>query len=214
MMRLCAVAMFAIGCTHPPAQAPVAGRAFSCHGDAAPEEKTSEGLSSGRLDIHRIAADANKPLDQVRLRVLAEGTPLAAFAGALSDALGIAVTVDQDMLGARVALAFPEIDLLGLWRALANTQSIQVTLYDRTIHFTRYAIELGALDRKAQPLHEPPVIKTVLVTPTVEPEQFASAFCQQVASPRGEASVVGKRVLLSDGPDHLRRAEDLLKSLR
>jgi hypothetical protein len=214
MMRVCAVAMFAIGCTHPAPGAPVAPRAFSCHGDAAPEDKTWDGLPVGRLDIHRIAGDANKAPDQVRLRVLAEGTPLAAFAGALSDALGIPATVDQDMLGARVALAFPEIDLLGLWRALATTQSIQVTLYNRGIHFTRDVMELGTLDEEGPPQREPPVINTLLVVPTVEPEQFASAFCQQVASPQGEASVLGKGVLLTDRPDHLKRAEALLKSLR
>ncbi len=214
MRRWWAAVILAIGCM-PQTRVPVAPHAFSCRGQAAaPRETRWEGLPAGRLEIHRLDADASKPLDQVRLRVLAEGVPLAAFAGALSDALGIAVTVDDASLGTRIALALPDIDVAGLWRLLATTQSIHVALYERTIHFTHDITELGALDRPAPAPPETAGTETTLVTPPIEAEQFASAFCEQIASPRGAASVVGTRVLLSDVPERLKLAERMLAALR
>lgn len=167
----------------------------------------------GRLEVRRLDPDARGPFESTHLRVLAEGVPMAAFAGALSEALGVPVVVDETLVGTRVALALPDVEISTLWRHLANEQQAYVSLYNRTIHFVPEPAEVGALDHGPPPPPEVPPLETHVVTPLVDPAQFASAFCAQIASPRGAASVVGTRVLLTDVPDRLRQAERLAGAL-
>ncbi len=211
-------AALAVGCaakaTPPPSPTP----AFVCSArpNPIPLRDTAPGVPMGRIEVRLLSGPFGRNIEKVRLRVIAENVPLGVFAGALSDALGIGVVVTAPLVGVRVGLALPDVEMIELFRVLSHTQGAHCIVHDGRIHIeptdptSRFNFDLDAWP----PIPETGYHESHLLTmpDSVPPEHFAAYFCDMIASSHGRAVVFGQRVIIDDDKEHVARAQDLLST--
>ncbi|HYI02165.1 hypothetical protein [Hyalangium sp.] len=210
---------------------PDAEVAFTCRGRP-PPPRTSISHSDapvGRLDLKRLSyeppsavpGDASSPppapasatgarLPETRFRLVAEAVPLGSLGAALASELGFSVVVAAPLVDLRVSLALPDTDtarLLGLLRAHYGVGST-------------YAQGVLSLEEREELLErlllvEPaPIITQLVPVDGLPAEQIASAWCEQAASSRGMASVIGGHLLVKDSEERIRILGRMIGALR
>jgi hypothetical protein len=209
------------GCAAPMAEAPPAPleRSFSCEGPSPlqPSRPSWGTLGVGRLEVKRLSGpQARAEFDAVHVRVIADGAPLASLGAQLADALGVGVVVEESLVGVRVGLALPDVDVRSLLRILAQSYRIYPGLHDGAIHLEPDvgALRGRSLDEPAPPPTDvgPAELRVLEVPEPVPPEHFAQSYCSLLASRWGHASVLGRSVLLRDFHERLEAAAALLRA--
>lgn len=201
---------------------------FTCEGPRYPEPRPRyrADMAMGRLEVEKLppreeppapeeqkqveaAEDADTPrLPDVRLRVLAEAVPLGTFASALSRELERGIVVTPPLVDVRVSLTLPDTTAEELFRLLRVHYSVAESIGTHLI-----LLEDGEEVRRRR--FEPQeLLLQVVPVEGLPVEQVATAFCQQVASGRGSASVIGDLLLVKDDADALWRFQHLLDALR
>ncbi len=211
-------AALALGCAANAPPPPRPTPAFVCTGrpNPTPPRDTAPGVPMGRIEVRLLSGPFGRNIQKVRLRVIAENVPLGVFAGALSEALGIGVVVTAPLVGVRVGLALPDVEMPDLLRLLSHTQGAHGIVHDGRIHFeptdptSRFNFDLDAWP----PIPEAGYHEShVLAMPdSVPPEHFAAYFCDMIASSHGRAAVLGQSVIIDDDKVHVNRAEDILST--
>lgn len=197
--------------------------AFTCRGRPPPPRSsvTHSNALVGRLELKRLspepepvaataapegtpaapaASDSAGRLPETRFRLIAEAAPLGALGAAMASELGMSVVVAAPLVDLRVSLALPDTDtarLLGLLRAHYGVGST----------YTQGVLSLEEREELLERLLlvEPAPLMTQLIPVEGLPaEQIASAWCEQAASSRGMASVVGKHLLVKDSEERIR----------
>jgi hypothetical protein len=181
-------------------------------------------MPAGRLDVQRIAAPISSSAQpssgglDAHVRVVAEGVTLAAFGTALSVALGIGVVVEDDLVGVRVGLALPDVDVPRLRSILIQSYGVYTSMHDGALHFsTDPRAVWGAEADIDQPM---PFVETGslesrwLPSPaTFSAEQLAQLFCAHYASPRGDAVAGEGGIIVRDVPDRIAAIERALRGM-
>lgn len=211
-------AALALGCGATPAPAPAPGAPpFLCTGrpDPTKPRDAAPGVPMGRVEVRLLTGPFGRNLEKVHLRVLAENVPLGVFAGALSDALGVGVAVEAPLVSVRVGLAFPDIEMIELFRVLVRTLGVEANVHNGRIDLEPDKSWRGLLnfDLDAwEPIYEGGYHENhVLDMPdSVPPEHFAAYFCDMVASSHGRAVVLGPKVLIDDDKEHVKRVQQIL----
>lgn len=181
----------------------------------------------GRLELKRLSPEAASPpappseasaatasgagaLPQTRFRVIAEAVPLGSLGAALASELGLSVVVAAPLVDLRVSLALPDTDtarLLGLLRAHYGVGST----------FTQGVLSLEEREELLERLLliEPaPLMAQLVALDGLPAEQIASAWCEQAASSRGMASVIGDHLLVKDSEERIRLLGRIIDALR
>jgi hypothetical protein len=141
---------------------------------------------------------------------VAEAVPLGSLGAALASELGLSVVVASPLVDLRVSLALPETDtarLLGLLRAHYGVGST----------FTQGVLSLEEREELLERLLlvEPsPLIAQLVPVDGLPAEQIASAWCEQAASSRGLASVIGEHLLVKDSEERVRLLWRMIEALR
>ncbi|KFE60853.1 hypothetical protein [Hyalangium minutum] len=197
--------------------------AFTCRGRPPPPRSSVSHSNApvGRLELKRLSPEPEPPasapegapatpagsnssvgvrLPETRFRLIAEAAPLGALGAAMASELGMSVVVAAPLVDLRVSLALPDTDtarLLGLLRAHYGVGST----YNQGVLSLEEREEL--LERLL--LVEPaPLITQLIPVEGLPAAQIASAWCEQAASSRGMASVVGKHLLVKDSEERIR----------
>ena len=204
------------------------GRAFRCTSEVAPVRVRHDwnAMPAGRLEVQRVASTAATPSGsspaptglEAHVRVVAEGTTLAAFGAALSVALGIGVVVEDDLVGVRVGLALPDVDVPRLRSILIQSYGVYTSMHDGALHFsTDPRAVWGAETDLDQPM---PFVETgslesrwVPSPASFSSEQLAQLFCAHYASARGDAVAGEGGVVVRDAPDRIAALERALGSM-
>lgn len=156
-------------------------------------------------------APAPQPRD-VRLSVTADSALLGTLAMDVAGALGRGAMVERGLADMRVVLRLPDIDGARLLRLLRETYDVHARVEPDVVRFELVA----TLERRRAARMTGAPLETRLVDAAphgVGPAALAQAFCVVVASPRGAAAVLGRRVLVRDVPDRLARLDELVRQL-
>jgi hypothetical protein len=209
---------------------PAQQTAFTCRGRPPPPRSSISRADApvGRLELKRLSgegepavaapaeastAGATAPgarLPATRFRLMAEAVPLGSLGAALASELGLSVVVAAPLVDLRVSLALPDTDttrLLGLLRAHYGVGST----------FTQGVLSLEEREELLERLLlvEPaPLIAQLVPVEGLPAEQIASAWCEQAASSRGMASVIGTHVLVKDSEERVRLLWRMVDVLR
>jgi hypothetical protein len=149
-------------------------------------------------------------LPETRFRLIAEAAPLGSLGAALASELGMSVVVAAPLVDLRVSLALPDTDtarLLGLLRAHYGVGST----------YTQGVLSLEEREELLERLLlvEPaPLITQLIPVDGLPAAQIASAWCEQAASSRGMASVVGGHLLVKDSEERIRILGRMIGALR
>ncbi len=180
-------------------------------------------VPAGRLDVRRLAGPADPAQTSwrdMRVAVTAAGAPMSAFATALADALSMGVVLDDRLVGVRVSMNVPEIEVGRLLETLRDLYDV-VPLSEganRVLIVSRERVaEPGLRPRlPGEPPPEVPPLETRLVPlpSSLSAVDVAATFCHHAASARGSASVAGHAVIVTDVSERLERLERLLAELR
>jgi hypothetical protein len=141
---------------------------------------------------------------------MAEAVPLGSLGAALATELGLSVVVAAPLVDLRVSLALPDTDtarLLGLLRAHYGVGST----------YTQGVLSLEEREELLQRLLlvEPaPLIAQLVPVVGLPGEQIASAWCEQAASSRGMASVIGNHLLVKDSEERIQLLWRMIDALR
>jgi hypothetical protein len=199
-------------------------RAFTCRGRQPPPRTSISRADApvGRLELKRLSAEvdpsptgdaATTPgarLPTARFRLMAEAVPLGSLGAALASELGLSVVVAAPLVDLRVSLALPDTDttrLLGLLRAHYGVGST----------FTQGVLSLEEREELLERLLlvEPaPLVAQLVPVEGLPAEQIAGAWCEQAASSRGMASVIGTHVLVKDSEERVRLLWRMVDVLR
>ncbi len=200
------------------------GRAFRCASDLTPVRSHHEwnGLAPGRLEVQRIASSGassspSGPLE-AHVRVIAEGATLAAFGAALSTALGVGVVVEDELVGIRVGLALPDVDVPRLRSILIQSYGVYTSMHDGAFHLSSDPRAVwGSENDLDQPM---PFIETgslesrwIASPSSLSAEQLAQLFCSHYASTRGDAVAGEGGAIVRDAPDRIDALERSLRAL-
>jgi hypothetical protein len=182
----------------------------------------------GRLELKRLSAEAEPApvtpsdassapaigggarLPATRFRLIAEAVPLGSLGAAMASELGLSVVIAAPLVDLRVSLALPDTDtalLLGLLRAHYGVGST----------FTQGVLSLEEREELLERLLlvEPsPLVAQLVPVSGLPAEQIASAWCEQAASSRGMASVIGDHVLVKDSEERIRVLGRMIDALR
>ena len=209
------------------------GSAFTCRGRPPPPRSSISHSDApmGRLELKRLAPEAESPegapgsapatpevtessaggrLPETRFRLIAEAAPLGALGAALASELGMSVVVASPLVDLRVSLALPDTNtarLLGLLRAHYGVGST----------YTQGVLSLEEREELLERLLlvEPaPLITQLIPVEGLPAAQIASAWCEQAASSRGMASVVGGHLLVKDSEERIRILGRMIGALR
>jgi hypothetical protein len=153
--------------------------------------------SEGRLVVERVgdpppemADSPDTALGAVRVRVMADSVSLGSLATALGEAITAGVIVDPRLATLPVTLFLPDVEVRELAARLEGMYAL------------RFEVAEGVLSLRwpPQPDDEVPplIIEAIRLRGVVPAEQLASAFCHQIASARGSATVVGGGLVLRD----------------
>jgi len=221
------------GCSAVPEARRSAPSTFTCRGRPPPPRATVSRADApvGRLELTRLRAEGEPEvaspgeapaagatrippggarLPGTRFRLIAEAVPLGSLGAALANELGLSVVVAAPLVDLRVSLALPETDtakLLGLLRAHYGVGST----------YTQGVLSLEEREELLQRLLlvEPAPLMTQLVPVGGLPaEQVAGAWCEQAASSRGMASVIGEHVLVKDSEARIQMLWRMIDALR
>jgi hypothetical protein len=149
-------------------------------------------------------------LPATRFRLVAEAVPLGSLGAALASELGLSVVVASPLVDLRVSLALPETDtakLLGLLRAHYGVGST----------YTQGVLSLEEREELLQRLLlvEPaPLMSQLIPVGGLPAEQIAGAWCEQAASSRGMASVIGEHLLVKDSEARIQLLWGMIAALR
>ncbi|HEX8699998.1 MAG TPA: hypothetical protein VF815_14235 [Myxococcaceae bacterium] len=231
-LLLSALAVLA-GCTATPeARRPVSST-FTCRGRPPPPRASVSRADApvGRLVLMRLPSEdepavpatseagSSQPttippggarLPAARFRLIAEAVPLGSLGAAMASELGLSVVVASPLVDLRVSLALPETDtakLLGLLRAHYGVGST----------YTQGVLSLEEREELLQRLLlvEPAPLMSQLVPVSGLPaEQVAGAWCEQAASSRGMASVIGDHLLVKDSEARIQLLSRMIDALR
>ncbi len=141
---------------------------------------------------------------------MAEAVPLGSLGAALAGELGLSVVVAAPLVDLRVSMALPDADtaqVLGLLRAhygVGSTFSQGVLSLE----------EREELLRRLLVVEPEPLVMQLVSVAGLPAAQVASAWCEQAASSRGMASVIGGHLLVRDSEERLRMLERMLEALR
>lgn len=207
--------------------------AFTCRGRPPPPRSSISHSNApvGRLELKRLSPEPEPPasapegapatpvgadssvsvrLPDTRFRLIAEAAPLGALGAAMASELGMSVVVAAPLVDLRVSLALPDTDtarLLGLLRAHYGVGST----------YTQGVLSLEEREELLERLLlvEPaPLITQLIPVEGLPAAQIASAWCEQAASSRGMASVVGKHLLVKDSEERIRILGRMIGALR
>jgi len=221
------------GCTSTPDARRSPPSTFTCRGRPPPPRSTVSRADApvGRLVLTRLPSEKAPPkappgaaagagattippggarLPGTRFQLIAEAVPLGSLGAALANELGLSVVVAAPLVDLRVSLALPETDtarLLGLLRAHYGVGST----------YTQGVLSLEEREELLQRLLlvEPAPLITQLVPVSGLPaEQVAGAWCEQAASSRGMASVIGEHVLVKDSEARVQLLWRMIDALR
>ncbi|MDY7227819.1 hypothetical protein [Hyalangium rubrum] len=221
------------GCAAKPEVRDEPKEAFTCRGRPPPPRTsiTQADAPVGRLELRRLPSEsepgvapssgeaepvvtsepsAGARLPTARFLLVAEAIPLGSLGAGLASELGLSVVVAAPLVELRVSLALPDTDvsrLLGLLRAHYGVGST----------FTQGVLSLEEREELLQRLLlvEPAPLVTQLVPVGGLPaEQVAGAWCEQSASSRGIASVIGEDLLVKDSEPRIRMLRHMIDALR
>ncbi|WP_224246764.1 hypothetical protein [Hyalangium gracile] len=199
--------------------------AFTCRGRQPPPRTSINRADApvGRLELKRLASEPEPSatstaepapgtgrLPPTRFQLVAEAVPLGSLGAALASELGMSVVVAAPLVDLRVSLALPDTDtarLLGLLRAHYGVGST----------FTQGVLSLEEREELLERLLlvEPsPLITQLVPVEGLPAEQIASAWCEQAASSRGMASVIGEHLLVKDSEERVRLVWRMIDALR
>lgn len=185
--------------------------------ERAPSSDAPEAARAARrMQVRRLDRGPTPPPDvtTVRLVVALDDAPLGSVAVALADATGASVLVDPEVASARVTLAMRDADLETVVAALAAVSGA-VSGRQAGAVYLQAPRRARRRAREAALGQEQAVVETRLVPADgVAPAALATTFCEMIASPRGSAAVIGRFVLVRDGPTVLAQLDALIESLR
>ncbi len=204
-------------------------QAFTCRGRQPPPRTSISRADApvGRLELKRLSSEpepaaagdassvagttaAGNRLPTTRFQLVAEAVPLGSLGAALASELGMSVVVAAPLVDLRVSLALPDTDtgrLLGLLRAHYGVGST----------FTQGVLSLEEREELLERLLlvEPaPLVAQLVPVEGLPAEQIASAWCEQAASSRGMASVIGEHLLVKDSEERVRLVWRMIDALR
>ena len=146
----------------------------------------------------------------LRLSVQSEGALLGSLATALSQATGLNVTVQANLVDLPVSLGLADVSLQQLSEALEEGYGVRPSFEEGMLYLSDTD---GFLARNFTP--EPPPIETALieVPEGVSPFEVAQAWCTAHASARGTATVIDGQVLVRDRSTRVALARELVEQL-
>jgi hypothetical protein len=161
-------------------------------------------------------------LGSKRISVVAENATVGDIAGALAEVLGANVFVEPAAARNRTFMHAGNTTVRQIVDAISEQADVVVTRCrsrDREcadeeagLHFVTYETDYG---RRAAFADDAPLkLRLVRLPEAIDPLEFAGAYCALIASPDGEAAVVGRTVILKDTLDGLSRGELFAKNLQ
>lgn len=142
-----------------------------------------------------------------RVRVVAESAPLQALARALSEAFGINVALEAEVAPVRLSIFAPEITVADLLMAIGDVYAVHLEEREAALRIQR--IETWAKNVRARRVEEPLKIELLKMRDASAAEAFAAAYCHQLATSRGSASVLDSSVHITDTLSGVCRARQL-----
>ncbi len=181
------------------------GPPFSCDSQAGSEQSAPSTIESGAVGAVRIEV-----LEGGALTIESMGGTLGEVAVALGSALGRTLVVDARVSSLRTSLYLDHVSLEGALDLLKVEYGIQSSELDG-------ALLLESLDTFQQRIWvaEPTELSRRLfsVPKGIPASHAALAYCEHVAGVRGQATVVGGRVLVEDRADRLAAFEVLVAEM-
>ncbi len=184
---------------------------FECTGSPRPDlsrPAVDKDIPIGRLDVQLLAGSA--------LRLMAEDVPYAQVTAALSEALGVTITVDEPLLGQRISVAITHMPVLQALHALGASypgrweyQSGASHCYEGVDPATGYpAVNLACLGpftvvtdgspprgwTEEQGTHRPMTLTIEAVDPDIA-RQTATAWCAMESTSTARATAVGSTLV-------------------
>jgi hypothetical protein len=177
----------------------------------------------GRLDIRRLDVAPPPPAPEgvrgLHLSVVADGVPMSAFATALADATRAGIVLDDRLVGVRVSVALPNVQVARLFELLRDLYDVVplTEADDRFLFVSRERVAEPGM-RPRLPEEPPPEVapletRLFPVPGHVPAADVAASFCHHHAGERGSASVVGDAVVATDVAERLSQLETLLTAL-
>ncbi len=221
-----------VGCTRTlpvaPTPAPAASPPyFSCRGPASPPVVTRAHhppAPPGRLVVQRLAPppgtprareehdDPPLPFAGVRLRVVAENAPIARFAAALAEALGVAVIVPLDAHDLQVTVSSPDVTVDDLLRLLPLV-GVQHELSPRGLLRLAATETLSEVIARNEWRNDLRTARRVFAPRAGVPfAEIARHYCDHLASTHGTADVVDGRLVVHDFETYIESVERLLRA--
>ncbi|MCB9762052.1 MAG: hypothetical protein H6741_00240 [Alphaproteobacteria bacterium] len=195
-----------VACAHQPTPTEPAPHveAFHCAGTPAPPPALPPpppAVTPGRLEIEPLEPGDGEPL----LRVVADGVPAHTFAVALSEAAGVRITVDLEVADRPVFIAAHAASLDDVLLAL-RAQGLEVNWSGG-----RVAVSAPASSASYGPnlllLYIP------LEGLPMQPEALAAFYCATLATPRGQATVLGDHLVVKDTEPVLGALRGLIRAV-
>jgi hypothetical protein len=159
-------------------------------------------------------------ISPVILKIVAENIPIGRLASELSRVLGIKIMTGQYISDRQVALSIHEISFTDFLILLAEEYEVEyqvdhenqtlIILADKDLH--QYKERLHARLMASASI-EPLKVRIIPVVAGLPPAQLAALYCDQIASERGSASVIGNNLLIKDQLEELTKFEGLINDL-
>lgn len=193
----------------------LAERTYSCRGDPRPPPAlVTEASGDSRLEVALVGARSRTP-QETRLRVTAVQATAGALGVAVGRALGLPTSVTPEAAPVRVTLA-GDVTLEQLGHLLrphhvafsVHAQELRVTTF-----YERLALAADPTSSSENAMLMPREMRLVPIAEGLDPIAVASAFCRQMASPRGQVNVLGRVLLVEDIEPHLRQFDRFVTEL-
>jgi len=158
----------------------------------------------------RVADWYASQVSHLRVKVSTEGALLGSLAAALSDATGLNILVQEDMIDLPVSLGIGDATVAQLQTALLRGYGVSSSFEQGVVYWSSSSARLARNGSTASS----PVETALLWAPEgVEPIELAHAICATSAGPTGSAAVLGEQVLVRDEAHRVAQARELVRVL-
>ena len=149
-------------------------------------------------------------VSHLRVRVSAEGALLGSLAAALSDATGLNVLVQEEMIDLPVSLGIGDATVSQLQAALLRGYGVTSSFEQGVVYWSSASAQLARNGLVPSGTTD----TALLWAPEgVTPVELAHAICATSAGPNGTAAVLGDQVLVRDEAMRVEQARQLVQVL-
>lgn len=198
-----------VGCVSPPTADARSAAPVSCRGREAPAPTRSvlaPPCGEGRVEVRRVGGAGSS-----RIALIAEQASLDALAIQLAELLELDVIVTAELSGRRLTLAIEDGEPVAVTETVARAAGAVLERIDGALVFV--TAERAREDARLGADGGPTIEVRRLDVAGVDPGEAAELYCAVLASPRGAATVIGERLVVSDEPAVLDRLEAMLAEL-